>query len=65
KQSCKTKTSSLTEQVEEALERALQERRAFQSSCFDDVFNEEEQKILDELMTKVHKHSEKKELQKE
>ncbi|PHC62503.1 transcriptional regulator, partial [Bacillus wiedmannii] len=26
------------------------------------VLNEEEQKILYELMTKVHKHSEKKEL---
>ncbi|MGQ0440387.1 transcriptional regulator, partial [Bacillus sp. B-TM1] len=32
---------------------------------FDDVLNEEEQKMLYELMTKVHKHSEKKELPQE
>ena len=56
------KTISLTEQGEAALERALPEQLAFQSSFFDDVLNEEEQKILYELMTKVHKHSEKKEL---
>ncbi len=59
KQDWKTKTISLTEQGEAALERALPEQLAFQSSFFDDVLNEEEQKILYELMTKVHKHSEK------
>ncbi|MEH7810907.1 transcriptional regulator, partial [Bacillus toyonensis] len=65
KQDWKTKTISLTEQGEAALERALPEQLAFQSSFFDDVLNEEEQKILYELMTKVHKHSEKKELPQE
>ncbi|MEM5607493.1 MarR family transcriptional regulator [Bacillus toyonensis] len=59
KQDWKTKTISLTEQGEATLERALPEQLAFQSSFFDDVLNEEEQKILYELMTKVHKHSEK------
>lgn len=55
-----TKTISLTEQGEAALEKALPEQLAFQSSFFDDVLNEEEQKMLYELMTKVHKHSRKK-----
>ncbi|MGR5911463.1 MarR family winged helix-turn-helix transcriptional regulator [Bacillus cereus] len=64
KQDWKTKTISLTEQGEAALERALPEQLAFQSSFFDDVLNEEEQKILYELMTKVHKHSEKKNYRK-
>lgn len=59
KQDWKTKTISFTEQGEAALERALPEQLAFQSSFFDDVLNEEEQKILYELMSKVHKHSEK------
>lgn len=64
KQDWKTKTISLTEQGEAVLERALPEQLAFQSSFFDDVLNEEEQKILYELMTKVHKHSEKKNYRK-
>ncbi|MES5894648.1 MULTISPECIES: MarR family transcriptional regulator [Bacillus cereus group] len=62
KQDWKTKMISLTEKGETVLERALPEQLAFQSSFFDDVLNEEEQKILYALMTKVHKHSEKKEL---
>ncbi|MGM7428188.1 MarR family transcriptional regulator [Bacillus pacificus] len=65
KQDWKTKTISLTEQGKAALEKALPEQLAFQSSFFDDVLNEEEQKMLYELMTKVHKHSEKKELPQE
>lgn len=64
KQDWKTKTISLTEQGEAALEKALPEQLAFQSSFFDDVLNEEEQKMLYELMTKVHKHSEKKNYRK-
>ncbi|MFD6509842.1 MarR family winged helix-turn-helix transcriptional regulator [Bacillus sp. NPDC060175] len=62
KQDWKTKMISLTEKGEAVLERALPEQLAFQSSFFDDVLDEEEQKILYALMTKVHKHSEKKEL---
>ncbi|CAH2465366.1 MULTISPECIES: MarR family winged helix-turn-helix transcriptional regulator [Bacillus] len=62
KQDWKTKMISLTEKGEAVLEGALPEQLAFQSSFFDDVLDEEEQKILYALMTKVHKHSEKKEL---
>ena len=35
---------------------------AFQSSFFEDVLTEEEEKTLYTLMTRVHKHSQKKEL---
>ena len=62
KQDWKTKMISLTEKGEAILEEAMPEQLAFQSSFFDDVLNEEEQKILYTLMTSVHKHSEKKEL---
>ncbi|EJQ43125.1 hypothetical protein IEE_03303 [Bacillus cereus BAG5X1-1] len=62
KQDWKTKMISLTEKGQAVLERALPEQLAFQSSFFDDVLDEEEQKILYALMTKVHKYSEKKEL---
>lgn len=63
KQDWKTKMISLTEKGEAVLERALPEQLAFQSSFFDDVLDEEEQKILYALMTKVHKYSEKKNYQ--
>lgn len=62
KQDWKTKMISLTEKGEAILEKAMPEQLAFQSSFFDDVLNEEEQKTLYTLMTRVHKHSQKKEL---
>lgn len=62
KQDWKTKTISLTEKAESILDEAMPEQLAFQTSFFDDVLNEEEQKILYTLMTRVHKHSQKKEL---
>ncbi|MBH5319498.1 MarR family transcriptional regulator [Paenibacillus sp. GSMTC-2017] len=62
KQDWKTKTISLTEKAESILEQALPEQMAFQTSFFDDVLNEEEQKILYTLMTRLHKHSQKKEI---
>ena len=58
KQDWKTKTISLTEQGESALE-SIARATCISIFVFDDVLNEEEQKILYELMTKVHKHSEK------
>ncbi|NRR03881.1 MarR family transcriptional regulator [Brevibacillus sp. RS1.1] len=62
KQDWKTKTISLTEKGEAVLEQAFPEQLAFQSSFFDEVLSEEEQKTLYSLMTRVHKHSQKKEL---
>ncbi|MGE8077491.1 MarR family winged helix-turn-helix transcriptional regulator [Peribacillus loiseleuriae] len=62
KQDWKTKTISLTEKAETILEQATPEQLAFQSSFFDDVLNEEEQKTLYTLMTRVHKYSQKREL---
>ena len=60
KQDWKTKTISLTEKAETILEQAMPEQLAFQSSFFEDVLNEEEQKTLYTLMTRVHKYSQKK-----
>lgn len=60
KQDWKTKTISLTNKGEEALDRALEHQIAFQTSFFDEVLTEEEQKTLYQLMSKVHKHSEMK-----
>lgn len=65
KQDWKTKMISLTEKGEAILEKAMPEQLAFQTSFFDDVLNEEEQKTLYTLMTRVHKHSQKKELSPE
>jgi DNA-binding MarR family transcriptional regulator len=62
KQDWKTKTISLTVKAESILEQAFPEQSVFQSSFFDDVLNEEEQKTLYALMTRVHKHSLKKEI---
>lgn len=62
KQDWKTKTISLTEKAEFVLDQAMPEQLAFQTSFFDDVLNEDEQKTLYALMTRVHKHSQKKEL---
>jgi DNA-binding MarR family transcriptional regulator len=65
KQDWKTKTISLTEKAEAILEQAMPEQLAFQTSFFNDVLNEEEQQTLYELMTRVHKHSLKKQLPSE
>ncbi|OMC82015.1 MULTISPECIES: MarR family transcriptional regulator [unclassified Viridibacillus] len=62
KQDWKTKTINLTAKAEAILDQAMPEQLAFQTSFFDDVLNEEEQKTLYELMTRVHKYSQKREL---
>ncbi|MEH7125413.1 MarR family transcriptional regulator [Bacillus sp. JJ1532] len=62
KQDWKTKTISLTEKGEAILDEAMPAQLAFQSSFFDEVLNEEETKTLYTLMTRIHKHSQKKEL---
>ncbi|WP_054024810.1 MarR family winged helix-turn-helix transcriptional regulator [Bacillus sp. FJAT-28004] len=62
KQDWKTKTISLTEKAEAILEIAMPKQLAFQTSFFDDVLNEDEQKTLYSLMTRIHKHSQKKKL---
>ena len=59
KQDWKTKTISLTEQGEADFRESIARATCISIFVFDDVLNEEEQKILYELMTKVHKHSEK------
>ncbi|MFF5399636.1 MarR family winged helix-turn-helix transcriptional regulator [Peribacillus butanolivorans] len=62
KQDWKTKTINLSAETEAILDQVMPEQLAFQSSFFDDVLNEEEQQILYTLLTRVHKHSQKKEL---
>lgn len=62
KQDWKTKTISLTKKAESILDQAMPEQLAFQSSFFEEVLSEEEQKTLYTLMTRVHKNSYKKEL---
>ncbi|MFF3102656.1 MarR family winged helix-turn-helix transcriptional regulator [Viridibacillus arvi] len=62
KQDWKTKTINLTAKAEAILDQAMPEQLAFQTSFFDDVLNEEEQKTLYKLMTRVHKYSQKREL---
>jgi DNA-binding MarR family transcriptional regulator len=62
KQDWKTKAISLTEKAEAILEKAMPKQLAFQTSFFDDVLNEDEQKTLYSLMTRIHKHSQKKKL---
>lgn len=57
KQDWKTKTIILTTKAEQLLDRALPEQVRFQSSFFDDVLGEEEQKMLYDLMTRVQKNS--------
>ncbi|NWL89783.1 transcriptional regulator [Paenibacillus sp. 79R4] len=58
----KTKTISLTEKGEGILDQAMPEQLKFQSSFFEEVLTEDEQKTLYTLMTMVHKNSKKKEL---
>ncbi|MBS4205114.1 MarR family winged helix-turn-helix transcriptional regulator [Lederbergia citrea] len=62
KQDWKTKTISLTEKGEGIIDTAMPAQLAFQSSFFEDVLTKEETKTLYTLMTRVHKHSQKKEL---
>lgn len=62
KQEWKTKTISLTEKGMAILGEAMPAQLAFQSSFFDDILNEEEKKTLYTLMTRVHKHSQKKQI---
>ena len=62
KQDWKTKMISLTDKAEAILEEAMPAQLAFQSSFFEDVLTEEEEKTLYTLMTRIHKHSQKKEL---
>lgn len=56
-QDWKTKTIRLTDKGEAVLHQALDHQIAFQSSFFDEVLSEEEQKTLYQLMSRVHKHS--------
>ncbi|MGG1636612.1 MarR family winged helix-turn-helix transcriptional regulator [Paenibacillus sp. FSL K6-3182] len=65
KQDWKTKTISLTEKAEAILDNAMPSQLAFQTSFFEDVLNEDEQKTLYALMTRIHKHSQKKKLPSE
>lgn len=58
----KTKTISLTEKGKGILDQAMPEQLKFQSSFFEEVLTEDEQKTLYTLMTMVHKNSKKKEL---
>lgn len=60
KQEWKTKTIRLTAKGEAALDEAFDHQIAFQTSFFDEVLSEEEQKTLYQLISKVHKHSEMK-----
>lgn len=62
KQDWKTKTISLTKQGETILQQAMPAQLMFQSSFFDEVLSDEETKTLYSLITRVHKHSQKKEL---
>lgn len=62
KQDWKTKMISLTEKSEQVLEKAMPAQLAFQTSFFEDVLTKEEEKTLYDLMTRVHKASQKKEL---
>lgn len=62
KQEWKTKTIRLTEKGETVLEEAMPAQSMFQSSFFDDILNDEEKKTLYNIMTRVQKHSEKKEI---
>lgn len=62
KQDWKTKTIRLTDKGEAVLGLAMPEQLAFQTSFFEEVLSKEEQQTLYTLMTRVHKHSQKKEL---
>lgn len=63
-QDWKTKTISLTEKGRNKLEQVFQAQLQFQTSLFDEVLTEEEQKTLLKLMTKLQKNSEERLLRK-
>ncbi|WEK54075.1 MAG: MarR family transcriptional regulator [Candidatus Cohnella colombiensis] len=62
KQDWKIKTINLTEKAESIMDQVFPEQLAFQTSFFDDVLTDEEQKTLYSLMTRVHKHSQNKKI---
>ncbi|WP_342507953.1 MarR family transcriptional regulator [Sporosarcina sp. FSL K6-2383] len=62
KQDWKTKMISLTNKAEIILEEAMPAQLGFQTSFFEEVLTREEEKTLYKLMTRIHKHSLKKEL---
>ncbi|WP_318614702.1 MarR family winged helix-turn-helix transcriptional regulator [Sporosarcina sp. YIM B06819] len=62
KQDWKTKMISLTNKAETILEKAMPAQLGFQTSFFEEVLTKEEEKTLYSLMTRIHKHSQKKEL---
>ncbi|HLS65363.1 MAG TPA: MarR family transcriptional regulator [Pseudogracilibacillus sp.] len=64
KQDWKTKTIFLTEKGREKLDDVFQAQLQFQTSLFDEVLTEDEQKTLLQLMTKLQKNSEERLLTK-
>lgn len=62
RQDWKTKMISLTKKAEAILEVATPAQLAFQTSFFEDVLTKEEEKTLYALMTRIHKHSQNKEI---
>lgn len=64
KQEWKTKTISLTEKGRAKLDSVFQAQLQFQTSLFEEVLTEEEQKTLLNLMTKLQKNSEERLLAK-
>lgn len=64
-QDWKTKTIRLTDQAVAVLEEAMPAQLGFQSSFFEDVLTKEEEKTLYQLMTKVHKYSEQRDIPSE
>lgn len=62
KQDWKTKTIRLTDKGISVLEEAMPAQLAFQSSFFEDVLTKEEEKTLYQLITKVHKYSEQRDI---
>ena len=62
KQDWKIKMISLTNKAEVILEEAMPAQLGFQTSFFEEVLTKEEEKTLYTLMTRIHKHSQKKEL---
>lgn len=64
-QDWKTKTIRLTEKGVAVLEEAMPAQLAFQSSFFEDVLTKDEAKTLYQLMAKVHKYSERRDIPSE
>lgn len=64
-QDWKTKTIRLTEKGVAVLEEAMPAQLAFQSSFFEDVLTKDEANTLYQLMAKVHKYSERRDIPSE